>query len=58
VGETLCDWKKRDIEKRFDELVSIIAGPRFVCRKCARVAHGGKYLCKPKRLPRAHEKKP
>lgn len=54
MGKTLCDWSKRDIESRFEELCAITAHPRFLCRKCARSAHDERHLCKPRpRLPLA-----
>ncbi len=49
MGKTLCDWSKKDIEKRFDELCRLTADPRFICRKCARSAHEAHHLCKPRR---------
>ena len=48
--ETLCDWTRRDLEKRFDLLCEIVACPRFVCTKCGRVAGEKKWLCKPRKL--------
>jgi hypothetical protein len=51
MARTLCDWSKKDIERDLAELAEIVAQPRFICKKCARSANSGKYLCKPKRLP-------
>lgn len=48
--KTLCKWKKKDIEKHFEELVKLVCEPRYVCRKCGRAAHGEDCLCKPIRL--------
>jgi len=46
----LCKWKKADLEKRWDELVGIVAKPRFICRKCGHVSDHKKWLCKPEKL--------
>jgi len=50
VAKTLCDWKKKDVEKHFEELCAMVADPRYVCRKCARCAHFPRFLCKPKKV--------
>lgn len=49
--EPLCDWKKEAIDAQFDLLLSIVRKPRYVCRKCARVANDEKWLCKPRPIP-------
>lgn len=51
MAKTLCDWSKHDLEKKADKLLKIVRDPRFYCRRCARVAHKSKVLCKPRRLP-------
>ncbi len=51
MGKTLCDWSKKDLEKRGVELAAIVREPRWYCRKCARVANTSKVLCKPRKLP-------
>jgi hypothetical protein len=51
MSQTLCEWKKWEIEERLDDLAEIIRDPRFICRKCARAAHRDKHLCKPRPLP-------
>jgi hypothetical protein len=50
MAKTLCDWSKADIEKKQEELEKLVLDPRFFCRRCARVAHNPKVLCKAKRL--------
>jgi hypothetical protein len=52
MAKTLCDWTRKDIEKRAGELERLLSEPRFYCRKCARCACVGKVLCKPRRLNR------
>jgi len=54
MSKTLCDWSSKDIEKHLHKLALITAEPRYLCRKCARVANRSKHLCKPKRIPVAH----
>jgi hypothetical protein len=51
MAKTLCDWSKKDLEKRADELAKLVRDPTWYCRKCARVANTPKVLCKPRRLP-------
>lgn len=53
MAKTLCDWSKKDLEKKADELAALVRDPRFYCRKCARSAHTSKVLCKPRKLPAA-----
>jgi hypothetical protein len=55
VTKTLCDWTKKEIEKRHEELCAIVAEPRHVCQKCARCAHFPRHLCKPKRMSARRE---
>ena len=51
MSKTLCDWSKRDLQEHPDRLARIVKDPRFYCRRCARVAHSPKVLCKPRELP-------
>ena len=48
--ETLCDWSKKDIEKKSNELKKILRSPKYYCKKCARAASNKQYLCKPNKL--------
>jgi len=43
----LCKWKKDDINKKFDEFSDIVRNPKFICKKCGRVADKKKWLHKP-----------
>ncbi len=43
----LCKWDANMIEAKMDDLVKMVAKPRFVCEKCARSARQKKHLCKP-----------
>jgi len=45
--KTFCKWKEKELLKRADVFADLVNEPRFVCRKCARVANTRKVLCKP-----------
>ncbi len=47
IKKTLCRLDKHDIEENIDDIASIVAEPKYLCRKCARVATKKKYLCSP-----------
>jgi hypothetical protein len=46
----LCKWKEDDIDKKFDEFNDIVKHPKFLCKKCGRVADEKKWLHKPAAL--------
>jgi len=56
VAKTLCDWKKKEIERNRDLLTELVSQPRYLCKKCARAAAVSKVLCKPSSLKRRAEK--
>ena len=43
----LCKWKEDDIFDKFDKFITIVSSPKFVCKKCGRVADKKKWLHKP-----------
>jgi hypothetical protein len=43
----LCKWNENAISKNFDKYIDIVANPKFVCKKCGRVADKKKWLHKP-----------
>ena len=45
-GKALCKWKEGDIDKKFDKFTAIVGNPKFVCKKCGRVADKKKWLHK------------
>jgi hypothetical protein len=51
MAKTLCDWTKKSIEKRREELVRLVSAPQYVCAKCARVANSKRVLCRATKLP-------
>lgn len=46
----ICDWSKKELRERFDELATMIDAPRFVCPKCGRAANEKRWLCKAKAI--------
>jgi 3-methyladenine DNA glycosylase/8-oxoguanine DNA glycosylase len=42
----LCKWKEDDINKKFEKFCDIVRNPKFVCKKCGRVADKKKWLHK------------
>lgn len=50
ITKPLCRWDKDDIKDHIKQLRKIVAEPRYVCRKCARVSKKEEYLCKPEEL--------
>lgn len=56
VAKTLCDWKKKEIERNRELLAELVSHPRYLCKKCARAAAVSKVLCKPSSLKRTPAK--
>lgn len=54
MAKTICDWSKKDLEKKQEKLARITRNACFFCGKCGRVANTSKVLCKAK--PFATEK--
>jgi len=48
--KTLCEWEKKEIEKKPAQLVKIISNAKYLCKKCARSANDKNVLCKPKKF--------
>lgn len=46
----LCTLKKSSINKNLKKIAKIVKKPKFICDKCARVAHDEEYLCNPSKL--------
>uniref|UniRef100_Q3ASP4 Uncharacterized protein n=1 Tax=Chlorobium chlorochromatii (strain CaD3) TaxID=340177 RepID=Q3ASP4_CHLCH len=47
IKKALCKLDKETIEKQMEALMELVAEPRYICRKCARVASTKRHLCKP-----------
>jgi len=50
ITKTLCCLERDKIEDNIEDIAEIIAKPKYICRKCARVASKKKFLCKPMKL--------
>ena len=50
--DKLCKWDKERREKDFDKLVQTVTPPRFICKKCGRVANSEEWLHEPVALDR------
>ena len=49
-AKELCKWKQKDVRENFSEFADIVKNPKFVCKKCGRVADKKKVLHKPASL--------
>ena len=56
IKTTLCKLDKHDIEENMQDIVSVVSEPKFICRKCARVATNKKYLCQPVKIKSSAKK--
>lgn len=50
LTKTLCEIKRNEIKDLEDELILILKTPKYMCKKCLRVASIKDYLCKPKKI--------
>lgn len=50
IRKTLCSLGRDEIKENLGELTEIVSKPKYICRRCARVATKKKYLCKPVKL--------
>lgn len=57
MSKTICDWSRKDLEKRAGELWELTRGACFFCGKCGRVANTKKVLCKGKSFEVSKEEK-
>lgn len=48
MSKTICEWSRKDLEKRSDELRELTRDAGYFCAKCGRVANVKKALCKAK----------
>lgn len=46
----LCDIPKSRLKDDPESIAELVLDPRFICRKCLRVAHDRDRLCKPRRI--------
>ncbi len=45
-SKNLCDWDRKEIEKKLADIVPLVSNPKYICHKCARVANQEGLLCK------------
>ena len=51
MSKTICDWSKKDLEKKAKKLHALTKDACFYCRRCGRVANTRKVLCRVKEFP-------
>ncbi|OOF07161.1 hypothetical protein [Salinivibrio sp. MA607] len=57
MAKALCKWRRGEVEANLSSLAIITTPPRVACSKCARVASGKGYVCRPISLVSGEEKK-
>lgn len=58
LNKSFCKLDKKDVKEHLEEIMPLVAQPRFICKKCARAAASKKNLCKPEALPEDITNKP
>jgi len=48
--KSFCSLSKGMVKDELATYLDLVADPRFICKKCFRVAHNKENLCKPKKL--------
>ena len=48
--KTMCKVKPKDFKELEGEILEQVSSPKYICRKCLRVASKKSRLCKPKKL--------
>ena len=46
-AKRMCKWSEKDLDEKIDKFTAIVSNPKFVCKKCLRVADKKKWLHKP-----------
>jgi len=54
MSDKMCDMKKR-VEENLNHIAGLVAKPKYICKKCARVANSAELICKPLLLPQGQE---
>ncbi|HBE69737.1 MAG TPA: hypothetical protein DDW52_16450 [Planctomycetaceae bacterium] len=52
----LCKLKKEELRVLLPELVEHLVDGKYVCRKCARIAHEKSLVCKPVKVSELRSK--
>ena len=55
MAKTICDWSKKDLEAKGEELRALTENATHYCRKCGRVANNKKALCKAKSFEKSED---
>lgn len=50
IHKTLCRLDRDETEEKISDIMEIVSGAKYMCRRCARASKKKKYLCKPVRL--------
>jgi len=53
----ICKTDKRQLGRHCEEIMSKEKSPRYLCRKCARVANEKSHLCEPVKIKGGKAKK-
>lgn len=59
MAKTLCKRVKEDyLKENLKEYIKMVKEPKYICKKCGRVAENEEMLCKPKKMEQRIKKKP
>lgn len=51
MAKTLCKRVKEDyLKENLKEYIKMVKEPKYICKKCGRVAEKEETLCKPKKM--------
>jgi len=50
IVSKMCHLKKSTLKDHFDDVVKLVDNPKYICKKCFRVANDKDALCKPKKM--------
>ncbi|WP_170253814.1 hypothetical protein [Acetobacterium paludosum] len=51
MAKTLCKRVKEDyLKENLKEYITMVKEPKYICKKCGRVAEKEEMLCKPKKM--------
>ena len=47
MARSLCKWRRDDVARQLGHISALVAEPKFLCQRCARVANDKSHLCHP-----------
>jgi hypothetical protein len=53
----MCKLDRKLITEYPDEFIDAVAKPKYICKKCLRVARNKSYLCAPEKIRKKKKKK-